>query len=337
MQKEEIQKQEFLFGKKNYIIMLIGIIFIALGFIFMAGGGSDNPEILEESLHLLYRIEKSCIDSKGFVPYFTAFGGYLKFSVANTLVTGQIAESLLQLSELRSSKDYSRIADRLISPWIKNENWRYTLKGRIEYSLFTKLIYKLLGKNQSLIGKGSSFIASPLHKYYHNQSKDLIELWIENVREASKEVGFRIIDLLSSLEILIDMFVMGNTRTSDLIMNLLIQGEQRMENGLLLSGKKDYAYHVDHQVDFYVILKKLESLNFHLRIDLEAFRLEIFDSFYRGQYVIERLTKTKKSVDNILNTKYIGLFLKLPLADYLLEKQVYNPKDVLCQNILSDR
>ena len=56
MQKEEIQKQEFLFGKKNYIIMLIGIIFIALGFIFMAGGGSDNPEIFNEEIYNWQRI-----------------------------------------------------------------------------------------------------------------------------------------------------------------------------------------------------------------------------------------------------------------------------------------
>ena len=43
MSKNEKQKSEFLFGKKNYIIMLVGIVFITLGFILMAGGGSDDP------------------------------------------------------------------------------------------------------------------------------------------------------------------------------------------------------------------------------------------------------------------------------------------------------
>ena len=56
MEKEEIQKQEFLFGKKNYIIMLIGIVFIAIGFIFMSGGGSDNPEIFNEEIYNWQRI-----------------------------------------------------------------------------------------------------------------------------------------------------------------------------------------------------------------------------------------------------------------------------------------
>lgn len=56
MQKENNQKQEFLFGKKNYIIMLIGLVFIALGFIFMAGGGSDNPEVFNEEIYNWQRI-----------------------------------------------------------------------------------------------------------------------------------------------------------------------------------------------------------------------------------------------------------------------------------------
>ncbi|MFQ3180748.1 MAG: hypothetical protein ACI9Z4_000334 [Polaribacter sp.] len=56
MQEENIQEKEFLFGKKNYIIMLIGIVFIALGFIFMAGGGSDNPEVFNEEIYNWQRI-----------------------------------------------------------------------------------------------------------------------------------------------------------------------------------------------------------------------------------------------------------------------------------------
>ena len=56
MQEENIQEKEFLFGKKNYIIMLVGIVFIALGFIFMAGGGSDNPEVFNEEIYNWQRI-----------------------------------------------------------------------------------------------------------------------------------------------------------------------------------------------------------------------------------------------------------------------------------------
>jgi hypothetical protein len=56
MQKENKQKKEFLFGKRNYIIMLIGLVFIALGFVFMAGGGSDNPEVFNQEIYNWQRI-----------------------------------------------------------------------------------------------------------------------------------------------------------------------------------------------------------------------------------------------------------------------------------------
>ena len=56
MKEEKIQKPAFLFGKKNYTFMVVGIIFIALGFIFMSGGGSDNPAIFNEDIYNWQRI-----------------------------------------------------------------------------------------------------------------------------------------------------------------------------------------------------------------------------------------------------------------------------------------
>lgn len=56
MEEEIIEKKEFLFGKKNYLIMLVGIVFITLGFVFMAGGGSDNPEVFNEEIYNWQRI-----------------------------------------------------------------------------------------------------------------------------------------------------------------------------------------------------------------------------------------------------------------------------------------
>lgn len=55
MKKEE-QKQEFLFEKINYKILLIGIAVIVLGFILMSGGGSDDPNIFNESVFDFRRI-----------------------------------------------------------------------------------------------------------------------------------------------------------------------------------------------------------------------------------------------------------------------------------------
>jgi hypothetical protein len=54
--KKEENKSKLLFGKKNYVIMLIGIAFIGLGFILMAGGGSENPEIFNADIYNFRRI-----------------------------------------------------------------------------------------------------------------------------------------------------------------------------------------------------------------------------------------------------------------------------------------
>jgi hypothetical protein len=54
--RKQETKSNFLFGKKNYKFMLIGIAFIALGFILMSGGGSDDPNVFDESIFSWRRI-----------------------------------------------------------------------------------------------------------------------------------------------------------------------------------------------------------------------------------------------------------------------------------------
>jgi hypothetical protein len=54
--KNEEQKSEFLFDKINYKILLIGIITIAIGFILMSGGGSDNPKVFNDAIFNFRRI-----------------------------------------------------------------------------------------------------------------------------------------------------------------------------------------------------------------------------------------------------------------------------------------
>lgn len=54
--KEEQKKQEFLFDTVNYKILLIGIIVIAIGFILMSGGASNNPNVFNEEIFNFRRI-----------------------------------------------------------------------------------------------------------------------------------------------------------------------------------------------------------------------------------------------------------------------------------------
>jgi hypothetical protein len=47
--KENENKNGFLFETINYKILLIGLAVIAIGFILMSGGGSENPAVFNEA------------------------------------------------------------------------------------------------------------------------------------------------------------------------------------------------------------------------------------------------------------------------------------------------
>ena len=44
------------FGKQNFIIVLIGLALIALGFILMIGGGSNDPDVFNEQMFNFRRL-----------------------------------------------------------------------------------------------------------------------------------------------------------------------------------------------------------------------------------------------------------------------------------------
>ena len=56
--KKPLHRQDlnFVFEKKNYVVMGIGLAIIALGFILMAGGGSDDPNVFNEEIYNFRRI-----------------------------------------------------------------------------------------------------------------------------------------------------------------------------------------------------------------------------------------------------------------------------------------
>ena len=55
-QNQESQKKDFVFNRKNYTVMFIGLAIIALGFILMTGGGSDDPEVFNPDIYSFRRI-----------------------------------------------------------------------------------------------------------------------------------------------------------------------------------------------------------------------------------------------------------------------------------------
>lgn len=54
---EEIQdNKEFALSKHNYTLILIGLAVIVFGFILMAGGRSNDPQVFNESMFSFRRI-----------------------------------------------------------------------------------------------------------------------------------------------------------------------------------------------------------------------------------------------------------------------------------------
>ncbi|NND15134.1 MAG: DUF3098 domain-containing protein [Eudoraea sp.] len=49
-------RREFVFQKKNYLFMSIGLVLISLGFILMSGGGSDDPNVFNPEIYNFRRI-----------------------------------------------------------------------------------------------------------------------------------------------------------------------------------------------------------------------------------------------------------------------------------------
>jgi len=53
---ENKPEKSFLFEKQNYLILLIGVVVIALGFLLMAGGNSTDPNVFNEEVFSFRRI-----------------------------------------------------------------------------------------------------------------------------------------------------------------------------------------------------------------------------------------------------------------------------------------
>jgi hypothetical protein len=49
-------QKKFLFEKRNYTLLFLSFIVIALGFILMSGGGSDDPKIFNHAIFNFRRI-----------------------------------------------------------------------------------------------------------------------------------------------------------------------------------------------------------------------------------------------------------------------------------------
>ena len=50
------KSSQFAFGKENYKLLLIGLVLIAVGFLLMIGGGSDDPKVFSDEIFNFRRL-----------------------------------------------------------------------------------------------------------------------------------------------------------------------------------------------------------------------------------------------------------------------------------------
>lgn len=56
VKQQRVKHEDFTFGRQSYILLVTGLVLIALGFILMAGGGSDDPNVFSEGIFSFRRM-----------------------------------------------------------------------------------------------------------------------------------------------------------------------------------------------------------------------------------------------------------------------------------------
>lgn len=49
-------EQKFVFNRENYIWLISGLVLMAIGFLLLIGGGSDDPEVFSDALFDFQRL-----------------------------------------------------------------------------------------------------------------------------------------------------------------------------------------------------------------------------------------------------------------------------------------
>ncbi len=51
-----MEKQNFVFGKKNYLLMVAGVVLMTIGYMLMMGGGSEDPNVFNPDIFSKQRL-----------------------------------------------------------------------------------------------------------------------------------------------------------------------------------------------------------------------------------------------------------------------------------------
>lgn len=54
--KKKEEEKNFVFNRENYILLLVGLALMAIGFLLLIGGGSKDPEVFSDALFDFQRL-----------------------------------------------------------------------------------------------------------------------------------------------------------------------------------------------------------------------------------------------------------------------------------------
>jgi hypothetical protein len=98
-----MQKHYFSFGKQNYLMIIAGVVLVAIGFLLMTGGGSEDPNVFnEQELFSAQRITMA--PALVIAGYIVVIFGIMRKS--------EVAQSVSSSKASPKSKDNTQVIDK---------------------------------------------------------------------------------------------------------------------------------------------------------------------------------------------------------------------------------
>lgn len=288
-----------------------------------------------------------------------------KIPLSNGLITGQLIEPLIHIYKKNKDPFFLDQAIRYLSPWITKEGVKYFVQGKYQSSNpLTSLAYSLRNSLKGIrppsyyFGKGNIFLAAalleaievapeleylPAINGWRKKYKEILNTTNSTIDEDGLTITpFQMIDLISGMEILIELYRMFNKEEDYILLqqtNHIIDNHYT-QDGLIRKSLESQIAHIDHQTDMVINYLKLEEVDpnngwQNLAEKLIQATLKYFTAPF-GLY--EQINiESKKAHTNKCNTKYFGLFLKIHI--------LYNHKlnggsifeDLIIRNLATDR
>lgn len=311
--------------------------------------------------------------------HFVTYGciplGRLSFKVplSNTMTTGYIAESLINIYKTSLDKSYLQRAQLLLSQWIDVDYFKkYGLFARVVPAKSARLLKPVINWQfvrrkrfnlySTALVKGDTYLIFSLLSLYritkNNHIKEAILRWRMAVKEkmvdesgmffncwdsrTNQKWSINLGENHSVIEALLDIYHDLEDNEALEMAYTCAKSWLKHQNalGLLLNNLSSELTFLDPQLDFSINLLKLSELT-----EEECFEKAAYDNlaalltYHKLEYGFAQTVNfnTGEPQNGIIETKFLGLFIKGLLIFYnkLLNKNIFD--DELSRQLASDR